>query len=476
MLKTVEFKMDKEKDFFNNDNYEIYEYWEKHNKSSNIKDTIRYFTMIFNNVENRINRDTALKEFAKYIVTAGNNYTSINSFQNDNLDYNQEFDKMEKGHIYKNSLKDFKEFDCVNQFKKNGNKDLNLLNSGEIKPSYFQEMILAISTLKDKIFKDEKAKEIFDEMMLNEKFKKEFDNVDQKKLDIKEMKENLKDNHFKEWTKDIENYYKTKGNIPEGDDVLSVEYRNKVMPEIDKMANLIKRLDSTGKDNYSTVFSIEEQEKIQDIRFFIEDYETKKMNSKIQYKPNQDFINNQSKIEEVNKKVESNNNIEYKDDLKFLGLQYNNLNRNIEGYSLDRQIIDMTMLQQQIERLPNKVDSDTDNLLISDLKSKINNNDYILLNDFNNTMKNIESLKSDGVLRNAKIDFNNINDFNKSYVERDLKSITEIVTKIENKHGVNGLPLFDEIDKFKFMEYKAISDSYKKYQSQELKTDIKNKV
>lgn len=468
--------MDKEKDFFNNDNYEIYEYWEKNNKSSNIKDTIRYFTMIFNNVENRINRDTALKEFAKYIVTAGNNYTSINSFSNDNLYYNQEFDKIEKGHIYKNSLKKFKEFDCVSQFKKNGHKDLNLLNSGEIKPSYFKEIILAISTLKDKIIKDEKAKEIFDGMMLNEKFKKEFDNVEQKKIDIKEMKENLKDNHFKEWTKDMEIYYKTKGNIPEGNDVLSVEYRNKVMPEIDKMANLIKRLDSTGKDSYSTVFSIEEQEKIKNIRFFIEDYELKKTNLEI--------IDNQlnhvkipfNKKQEFYKHLESDNDFEYKDNLKFLSLQYNNINRSIEGYPLNRQIIDMTILKKQIEKLPNKVDSETDNLLIFDLKSKINNNDYILLNDFNNTIKNIEILKSDGFLRNSKIYFNNINDFNKNYVERELKSITEIVTRIENKHGVNGLPLFEEIDKFKFMEYKSISDSYKKYQSQELKTDIKNKV
>ena len=46
---------------------------------------------------------------------------------------------------------------------------------------------------------------------------------------------------------------------------------------------------------------------------FIYLFSEKKMNSKIQYKQNQDFINNQLKIEEVNKKVESNNNIEYKD-------------------------------------------------------------------------------------------------------------------------------------------------------------------
>lgn len=51
-----------------------------------------------------------------------------------------------------------------------------------------------------------------------------------------------------------------------------------------------------------------------------------------------------------------------------------------------------------------------------------------------------------------------------------LKKIESIVSKIENKHGFNGIPLFDDKERDNFFALKKISDNFKLLN----KTDLNN--
>jgi hypothetical protein len=80
-------------------------------------------------------------------------------------------------------------------------------------------------------------------------------------------------------------------------------------------------------------------------------------------------------------------------------------------------------------------------------------------------------------VQDVKNNFKDLNDkIDKNYIERDLRTITDLVTKIENKHGVSGFTLFSETDKITFSDLKVVADSFKKHQQQTIKKDIKLSV
>lgn len=471
--------MENKKDFFNGDALEIIDYIDRQKKSNNnynVSFIAKYFKDIFDNKENRKNKSEALKIIVDDLVGSRQSYKSIIAFKDEIKDLFKEFDKYEDSKKYKSLLINFKEHACLNDFKKTAKKDLELLNSGEINNKSLNIMVDSIFLIKDAVNNDENASSILNDMLLNNSFKISYEQATQRSIDIKELKNNILDNSFEEWVSGMGDFYgiKPMTKIPTGDTRSAIEYRENVIPEIDKMVVLLDKFNTNKntlkKASFDASFTIEEQEKMERLFLKLEEY---KENKSVYESKNGLLNNKEMKNFKINDSSEVYNDIKYKDDLKFFSLQYNNIIKGADRFTVDQQINEMTMLKSQIDKLPIEVSSMDDQLLITDLKYKIKNDDYILLDNFNNATKNIDSLKSNGLLNGGRLNIENINGDN--YIERDLKQIEDMVDSIDKKYGSSYSPLFNDIDKFKFMEYKQISDTYKKHKIQELKLDIKIK-
>lgn len=474
--------MEKKPDFYKNDAENIVTYWQKQERTgiSTPKTTADTFAMIFNNVEGRINRDKSLKEMGGEIISSGQNYKSINVFENDMKPLFTELDNNENGSKIKTFLTNFKKAVGLTSFKKHGLADVKALEAGTLSPLQINTIVNATVILKDNIEKDVDATAILDNMKKTPAFKKEFDLVNQREADLKEFKENTVDNHFVDWMQDMAKFYGVKDitKIPEGNDRASIEYREKVLPEMDKMLDLVDRLtlsDNKNNDIFSLKLSDQEHRKLADLKDQLHDYRDNKKNFTADFGIN----TNTTAIDEVPfEAVVSNaklkNNTAYTTELNYVESMYDGLSQHVEGYPVSRQIMDMVQLKSTIDSLPNNVGDTTDALKIASFKDKIANNDFILLDEFNSAKQSFEHLKNNGDLKGVKNNFKDLGEnVNKSFIERDLQKITDIVSKIEKKHGLDGVPLFSETDKIQFSDLKVVADSFKKHQQQHVKNENK---
>jgi hypothetical protein len=484
IYKNNEKYMEKQPDFYKNDADNVVSYWQKREGQgvNDLRTTAKTLAMIFNNVEGRINRDKALKEMGKELISAGQDYKSINVFENDMKPLFEELDNNTNGSKIKTFLTNFKKAVSLTSFKKHGLADVKALENNSLSTLQINSIVNATVILKENIEKDVDATAILENMKKSPAFKKEFDLVHQREADLKEFKENTVDNHFVEWMKDMGKFYGVKDitKIPEGNDRLSIEYREKVLPEMDKMLALVDRLtlsDNKNNNTFSLSLTDQEHRKLADLKDQLHDYRDNKKNftPDVVNTPKVSVVTEVPFESTVTKKA--NDIVSYKAELKYVEAMYEGLTQHVPGYPISRQIMDMVQFKSSIDQLPNNVSDSTDALKIANFKDKIANNDFILLDEFNTAKQSFDKLQNNGNLKDVKNNFKDLNEkLDKTYIERDLKTISDLVTKIEKKHGLSGVPLFSETDKITFSDLKVVADSYKKHQQQTVKNDTKLSV
>lgn len=482
MYKNNEKDMENKSDFYKNDAENIVSYWQKRQEQGldGVKRTAKTLAMIFNNVEGRINRDKALKDMGKEVISASQDYKSINVFENDMKPLFEELDNNDNGSKIKTFLTNFKKAVSLTSFKKHGLADVRSLENDSLNTLQINTIVNATVILKENIEKDVDATAILENMKKSPAFKKEFDLVHQRESDLKEFKENTVDNHFVEWMKDMGKFYGVKDitKIPEGNDRLSVEYREKVLPEMDKMLALVDRLtlsDNKNNNTFSLSLTDQEHRKLADLKDQLHDYRDNRKN----FTP--DVAVNTPNVTEVLFESaitkQANDIVSYKSELKYVETMYESLAQYVPGYPISRQIMDMIQLKSSIDQLPNNAGDATDALKIANFKDKIANNDFILLDEFNTAKQSFDKLKNNGDLKDVKTNFKDLDSkIDKNFIDRDLKTISNLVSKIEKKHGIEGIPLFNETDKITFSDLKVVADSYKKHQQQTVKNDNKLSV
>lgn len=470
--------MENKKDFFKGDAENVYEYWLKKYETHSItdKDTAKFLNMLYKNEEGRANSSLYLNLMAKDIMDSKNSYKSINGFEDDELIKGvfKNLEDLENGNYLKKYLTNIKMYSCLENFKKDGEKDIEKINNGSLNVSNggVDFILNAIIKLKDLIKKDPEASNLLDKFLLNKEFKEEYEMVDQRAKDLKELKNNIKDNHFIDWVNDMNKFYGIDcfKEIPAGNDIKSVDYRNTILPEIEKMKSLLDRVnlsESKNKEIYSINVSDSDIKGIDKIREMLVGYNSaKKEYERTIGNSVSSIVDSPSVVQEIDSK--------YKSDLSYIEIAFDKVGKKADGYSLNSRVIDTVMFKELIKSLPFEGVDATDTLKIQHYKESIKNNDLILLDDFNNLNKNIDSLKSYGFFNEFTGGFKNIEKNTGSYhIKKDLSSINEIVERIEKKHGIGGLPDFDAKDTFKFMEYKKLADQYKEYQKKEVKKENK---
>ncbi len=445
-------------DFFKNDLNNIFEYWyDKFNNNYSYDETAKYFKTIFENKEERENRNEALKNISSEIVYSKESYTSILSFDNFIKPLFEKFEELEGGNKFKDFLIRYKKSACLHSFKKKGLSDLEKIENGNLSENEIKKISTSIYYLNDLILKDENANNIFNKMLSNDTFKKSYNEVSSRLENIKELKSQIQDNHFIDSIKSFNLYYKVNKNfkIPEGNDILSIDYREKIMPEIDKMINLLENTDLTS-------FSEEEIKAVSKINDFLYPYKI----AKEEYLSKNESLNNiviESPKNNIDFKI-NNFEVDYKADLDYANSLYKSYTNkeNEQKFSKSRNLIDFDSLNTLIERLPSNVQDSNDLIRILSLKDSIKNNDYVILNEMN-------KITSNGFFDHFKN--NSLKDVKPFTHEFDyLKKIESIVSKIENKHGFNGIPLFDDKERDNFFALKKISDNFKLLN----KTDLNN--
>ncbi len=443
-------------DFFKNDSNNIFEYWyKKFNNDNSYNETAKYFKTIFENKEQRENRNEALKNISSEIVDVNQTYTSILSFDNFIKPLFEKFDELEGGAKFKDCLMRFKKSACLHSFKKKGLSDLERIENGNISEQEVKNITSSIYHLNDLIVKDENANNILKKMLSVDTFKKSYDEVSSRLDNIKELKSQIQDNHFIESIKDLNLYHKVNKNfkIPEGNDFLSIDYREKVMPEIDKMISLLDNTDLTS-------FSEEEIKSISKINDFLYPYKI----AKEEYFSKNESLNNiviESSKNNIDFKI-NNVEVNYKSDLDYANSLYKSYTNkdNEQKFSKSRNLVDFDTLNTLIEKLPSNVQDSNDLIKILSLKDSIKNNDYVILNEMNKITSNgyFEHLKNNPL---KKIEpFSHEFDYH--------KKIESIVSKIEDKYGFNGLPLFDDKERDNFFALKKISDNFKSLNKKDL--------
>lgn len=470
-------KMANENDFFKNDAENISEYWRnKLDKGADFEDsTLRYFPMVYNNEERRLNKGKALKDMSEYIVGTESRYTSILSFEEESGDIIRKIEKLDNGQKMKDHLVETKMESCLNSFIKTGNKDIEKMKSGKYETDYLNHIVNSVVMLKDKILNNISATSLLEEMKEVPAFKKEYDLIDQRVQDKKELMSNIEDDHFCEWVSSMNDFYGVKDltEIPAGNDKASIEYRASMLPIIDKMVDLLDRVNLSDKKHieiYSSDMSETDLAGISKIRNFLSDYPHAKKEyernleiSSLMNKSNVDIVKN------LEPEIIKNTDNKYKVDLDYIDAVYDKIGKESAGYSLSRRTMDVINMKDQINSLPNNVSDDNDRFKINEYKEKIKNHDLILLDDFNGLSKNIKSLKGQEFFNDFKSVFYSEDS---TSVKKDLKAITDVVDRIEKKYGSNGLPDFNSSDSFNFIKYKKLADEFK---ASELTEDFKSK-
>jgi hypothetical protein len=153
-------------EFYKNDAENVVTYWQKQEDlgRNSLKNTAETFAMIFNNIEGRINRDKSLKEMGKELISAGQDYKSINVFENDMKPLFDELDNNTNGSKIKTFLTNFKKAVGLTSFKKHGLADVKALENGSLSSLQINTIVNAVVLLKDNIEKDVDATNILEIM------------------------------------------------------------------------------------------------------------------------------------------------------------------------------------------------------------------------------------------------------------------------------------------------------------------------
>lgn len=496
--------MEPKNDFYKNDLENVFSYWNKDNnlRRNTIKKTAEVFSMIYHNIEGRINREKSLKDMGYELIDGSSNYKSLVVFEKDTKPLFDEFDKMENGSKLKTALTNFKKALALTSFKKIGNQDIENMKQGKVGKQEMNTIVDSVVMIKDNIKNDKDASVILDNMMKQPSFKKEFDIASQRADDIKHLKGSIENNHFVDWVKDMGAYYgvsSIKSSILKNDEN-SIEYRKDLAPELEKMSSLLDRLnlsDNANNTAYSLQFTDIDLKRIEKLKDVVDEYKINKIeftnlnNSSLDLsKPisidDLPIIKNKSvnnapsiAIDDI-PLVKTKSDSHYRESLDKVEFNFNIIeNSKDSSYSIRERVRDMAFIKKEIERLPSQVDNPNDEIKIAYYKKSMVNSDIAMLVDMEGLKGSFEQLKNNGAFQHLKNNFKDVPETSKNpyspsmkEYENSLEKITEWVDRVEAKHGKSGIPLFDEAEKSAFNNYKQIASSYKQYkEDQSLKSN-----
>lgn len=491
--------MEPKNDFYKNDLENVVSYWDKNESlgRNTIKKTAEVFSMIYHNIEGRINREKSLKDMGSELIDGSNNYKSLVVFEKDTKPLFDEFDQMENGSKLKTALTNFKKALALTSFKKIGNQDIENMEQGKVSKQAMNTIVDSVIMIKDNIKNDKDASIILDNMMKQPSFKTEFDIASQRADDMNKLKENIKDNHFVEWMKDIGSYYGVNSirHSIEKNDKNAIEYRKEIMPELEGFSALLERLnlsDDKNKTSYSQKFTDTELKGIEKLKSVIDEYKINKIefdnlkDSKLDLSQsipidslpiikNKSINNTPSIAIDDIPVVKNKGDLHYRDSLDNIEINFNRIeNSKDSAYSIRERVRDMAFIKSDIERLPSQVDNPNDEIKIAYYKKSIMNSDIAMLADMDGLKGSFEQLKNNGAFQHLKTNFKDVpetakNSYSPSMkdYENSLEKITEWVDRFESKHGKSGIPLFDESEKAAFNNYKQIASSYKQYKEEQ---------
>lgn len=496
--------MEPKKDFYENDLENVFSYWydQENLRRNTIKKTAEVFSMMYHNIEGRINREKSLKDMGYELIDGRSNYKSLVVFEKDTKPLFDEFDKMENGSKLKTALTNFKKALALTSFKKIGNKDIENMEQGKVGKQEMNTIVDSVIMIKDNIKNDKNASVILDNMMKQPSFKKEFDSASQRADDIKKLKDNISDNHFVEWIKDMGSYYGVKSieHSIEKNDKDAIQYRKEIMPELEGFSALMDRLnlsDDKNNTSYSLKFTDIELKGIEKLKAVIDEYKVNKIefdnlknNGLDLSKPisidDLPIIKNKSvnnapsiAIDDI-PLVKTKSDSHYRESLNQVEFNFNIIeNSKDSSYSIRERVRDMAYIKREIERLPSQVDNPNDEIKIAYYKKSMMNSDIAMLVDMEGLKGSFEQLKNNGAFQHLKNNFKDVPETSKTpyspsmkEYENSLEKITEWVDRVEAKHGKSGIPLFDEAEKSAFNNYKQIASSYKQYkEDQSLKSN-----